>query len=393
MKKLWFFLILVLLWACGSSKKVVKKGVEIKEVKTSNWRLIEKRKIKGKFLGANFDKMELYLEEELNREKRTHKIVIFDLKKMELSRSFQVPVGGFEDPDKMVEPFYMEYTDGRYFLVDLDTKIFVYNEELNFLFPVMLYEKRRFFLDFFKKGENYFFFIGRNKFTGKINEISGEVYKIISNRKPRLVKKIVKFYAKDDYYKDRGKKIYKPVLWVTPFGFEKEGKLYYFYGEKGEYRYYDIDSERETVVYLGYLNCRKYSREEAEKLARWGATSTKYTRWLLSHGFKFVIEPYPLPVCFFTIYDAGKGKIGIITEVDIDKKKYRMDIFLSEKGKYIESLWLPFGKVFVQSTGTYHGQLPYRNSINLDKGIYIFQDWDDELEIFTTKIIKFEQKK
>ncbi len=388
------FFAISLLVSCSKGRVERRLRASYSQLKVVKIRKIQEKEIGGHFLGANFKKMEMYLVFSPPRSK-TFRIAVYDLKDLVVKREIEVEKGPFEFPKVMGEPFYMDFAGGRYFLVDLASKTFVYDSELNFLYPVMLHELQRYFMDFFHKDGEYFFFIGKKKRVGEMNEISGEIYKILPDRKPKRIKKLVRFLAKDNYYKGKegDKRIYTPVLWTTPFGFEKEGKLYYFYGEKREYFYYDLETGKKTVVLLDYLPCRKYTEKEVEELWRAFRIENVYTRWFASHHYRYIIEPYPLPVCFFTIYDVGEGKIGVISTVDIKGRKYRMDVLRAEDGKYLQSIWFPITNVFLMSLKTYHGQFPYRNAINLDLGIYIYQHWDNEREMFVTRVLKFQEEK
>ncbi|NIM17951.1 MAG: hypothetical protein GTO45_23100 [Candidatus Aminicenantes bacterium] len=366
----------------GNPSVIVIDNVKIREIEVD---VIDQKMVFGYLRGVNFERSEVYIEG-LIPEDNKYVIRLLDVYTGEEKNKIRLQMGDFQSPGDFAMPVYIQFLDEKYFILDGVFKIVVFDNNFNYLFTSM-FQQHRYFLDFYSHGENIYFLLGKKMHLEKEYRCRTELYEVVRNRRPAFARKLHECRHQPAYVRDGRKYYHVGYFWATSWGFEKDGNI--FYSDSGENKYYryNLDTKEKAVFELPFLKAKKYSNEDAEKMSQY-----KDTGWSKKMRRKVVYIPGSDAIFHFGLYDVGKGKIGIVGEIDADQMRLRLDILGQENGHYNGSIRLPFGKTFIIRNST--EDLGYYYSyFDLDRGIYIWGDLEGEGLDNAVKITKFEIKK
>jgi hypothetical protein len=340
--------------------------------------------------GCDFSRNEVYVESE-PKDRNRIVIHIIDIDTGAVKREVALSRGSSQSPTDFYNPSYMQFLDGRYYIVDQVEKIVVFDQEFNHLYTAM-FRHFRHFIDFFKTDGRVFFAIGKWMPYIQYKSTHIEWHEIRENRKPVLLERIQSIDLKNwrYVYNNKGKFYHKGVLWPSTDGFVKDGSLFYTSMDRRRYDVYDLKTRKTTGIQLSYLTPKTYSKEEA---ARFGFYKTDgwEERFFQQQKKKIVYVPYPDPIYHFGIHDVGKNKIGIVGDVDLKEMKFRLDIIDIISHAYRESIWFPFSVGFeIKMSDNNRGFV--NHYIDVDRGIYVWEDIEGEDFDYVTKITTFKIK-
>jgi hypothetical protein len=349
---------------------------------------------KGILLGSDFRKNEIYI-------RLTHDaddpqtIGIVDIQKGEIIKTFSRRKGGWHSPIDFFTPTYMQFLDNRYYVVDWFFKIMVFDSELTYLYTTMFRDSKiRYFIDFYHKNGDPFFVIGEKKRGLRKTICRVNIFKMIENRNLEYEKKISETYHKSVFHTWDTPNMLFTQLWSSSWGFEKEGKILFSNGAEERYFIYDLDKMSLESVQLDYLRGKKFKDKDAQKIVYDILKRAPDSRARLAKemGIKTVRDiAYTGKIYYYGLYDVGENKIGIVGDLDLDIMAFRLDIIEADSKKYKESIWLPAGEgFFFHLTDTTRGL--FLTQINVDNGVYVWNDLDEEGERYV-KLTRFYIKK
>ncbi|MEA2005203.1 MAG: hypothetical protein U9O50_02950 [Acidobacteriota bacterium] len=84
----------------------------------------------------------------------------------------------------------------------------------------------------------------------------------------------------------------------------------------------------------------------------------------------------------------GENKLGIAGNIDLERLAFRLDIIKIDSKEYVESIWLPIGYDFLRTLEENYTGL-FQNEINIDKGIFVYTDHEEENDEFFVKLLRF----
>lgn len=375
----------IILISCNSNSSepavIVIDDVNIKEISID---IIDQKTVMGFLAGFSFEKSEVYVKG-LFPEDNKHVIRVLDVYTGEEKNRLLLPKGAFQSPRDFALPAYIQFLDDKYFIIDGLFKIAAFDTDFNHLFSNM-FQHQRYFVDFYSRGGKIYFLLGNQKYLPKECQCRYEIYEIVKNKRPVYVTKLHECSHEPKYSKNTKKKTHVGYLWNSSWGFEKDGYIFYSDNKENKYYRYNLDSGEKHIFELPFLNAKKYSDKDAEKMARY-----KDTGWWKKVKRKVVYIAPQEPIYNFGLYDVGKGKIGVASGIDMDNMTFRLDVLDHENGKYIESIRLPFGVTFKARNSS--GIAAYYYSFfDLDHGIYIWGELEGEGLDEAVKITKFKIK-
>lgn len=391
MSKKIIVVILILIVGITCKKETPAPPIPVTQVEFNGFkeRTVEMRhtvKFEGYIMGADLNRNEIYIQG-VPKLKRMHNILIADIQTGKIKKEKPVPMGTLQSPAGFFNPSYMQYLEGRYFIIDQFHKILVYDEQLNYLYTNM-FAMHRFIVDFYSEGGKTFFVMGCKRYGGKLMQNNVGLFHFTENKKPSHFKWIHCFTFKSLQTKNRqNRKLnYMGSPWPSGTGFERNGKIYYANYDEKKYYMYDLGEDQEYAFELGYLKPKTYSLEDSNRLEFLHSNGWEKDIFKRS-GIRYIAEPYPEPLYQFGVYDVGKGKIGIIGDIDIEKDifEFRLDVLDAATGKYLESIRLPFG-VYFRETITDGARGVHYTYIDVDKGIYLWNNAEGEELIDYTNI-------
>lgn len=345
-----------------------------------------KQTIAGYLKGVSWDKNEVYALK-LYPEEGKYIIKIIDPQSGVETKSIGLPIGDPQSPTDFEDPSYIEYMDGKYYVIDQNHKIVVYDAGFNYLYASMLHRTLRVFVDFYTYNNDVYFLMGQSTYLEKEIKYNIESFRLPVNKKPEPCHE---FYESrhEAHYTRNGTKYYYIIFFRSSnWGFEKDGNI--FYADNRENRYYrcNLSTGKTGVFELTYLKPKIYSPEEAEKAGKY-----KGFDWeKVMKSLKPVIVPAADATYHQGLYDVGKNKIGIIADIDMNRFTFRLDIFDSRTAQYLNSIRLPFGQGFLSRTSSQNrGYL--QSYIDFDRGLYVWPDMDEENFDGTVEIMRFTVK-
>jgi len=392
-KVLALLVVIIMMSSCmqKQNSKTQVKDVDfvIKDVEITGTKIF-----KGRLLGSDFRKNEIYIH-------LTHQaddpqtIGIVDIQKGEIIKTLSRRKGGWHSPIDFYTPTYMQFLDNRYYVVDWFFKILVFDSELTYLYTTMFRDSKiRYFIDFYRKNSAPFFVIGEKKLGPEKMTCSVDIFKMIENRNLEYEKKISETYHKSVYHTWYTDTMLFTQLWSSSWGFEKEGKILFSNGAEKRYFIYDLNKRKLESVQLNYLRGKKFKDKDAQKIVyevfkRAPDSRAEFAKEIGKKAVKDIA--YPGEIYYYGLYDVGENKIGIVGDLDLDRMAFRLDIIEADSKKYKESIWLPAGEGFFihlkdQTRGLFLTQ------INVDNGIYVWNDNDEEGERYA-KLTRFYIKK
>lgn len=389
MKLFLILFILLTLFNCCQNKPNIKETSQVffSEINNKEIEIIGTKKIEEFAKGVSFEKKELYILQ-LPKTKGKYMVTIADIFSGDTRKEVELSRGSFQSPVDFYRPTYIEFINGRYYIVDQSDKIVVFDGHMKYIYSSMFY-KLRYFFDFFSSNNQIFFVIGSYHQYGKTMKCITNLYQLKENKKPQLVQELnsanieslaLRNSATRKYY-------YVGIFWPSHWGFEKKGNIYYCTSNQEKIYVYSLKKQTTSIVDISYLTAKKYSREDAEHIGYY-----KTNGWEKKMRRKVVYLPYPDNIYHFGLYDVGQDKIGIVGDIDLKTMKFRLDIIKIGSYQYKESIWLPIGIEFTQVIST--DNMGYLQAyINVEKGIYIWHDLVGEDLEYTVKITRFKIKK
>jgi hypothetical protein len=387
-KILLFLLATSLLVSCEKSidttNQIKDAGLILNEAE-----IIETKEYKGIFRGVNFDRNEIYIETPPTGE-NTHKIEIIDIRDNKTLKTIKLRRGEFQSPTDVYSPSYMQFLNKRYYIIDQFHKILVFDQNLNYLYTRMFKSaKNRYFIDFFHRGGNTFFVIGEKHFGPEESKCYFNIFKIIEKKKMELYKKIHETSHKSNNYTRRTRNVIKGAIWPSTWGFEKDGKIYFCNGEEKQYYVYDLDSKNLECIKVDFLKGKRLSNKDAERIIYdIYKSGDMYEEIKKKHNTSFKFISYPGMIYYFGFYDVGENKLGIAGDIDLERLAFRLDIVKIDSKEYVESIWLPIGYDFLRTLDENYTGL-FQSEINIDKGIFVYTDYEGENEEFFVKLLRF----
>jgi hypothetical protein len=340
-------------------------------------------------IGRDFNRNEIYVKNNFKSRERIF-IQMIDIETGILKKEFTVKRGDFQSPTDFYSPSYMEFLDGKYYVVDQMEKIVVFDENFNHLYSNM-FHKFRYFVNFFQSYDRIFLAIGTRLPEISLIRSQIELYGIENNRKPGFKKSLYEVDIKIKPGSDSKKRHhFSGVLWASTDGFVKNGNFFYTSMNQNRFYIYGLKTEKITAVELSYLTPKTFSREDAARFGFYKSDGWE-EKFLKTNKKKIVYIPYPDPVYHFGIHDVGEDKIGIVGDIDLEQMKFRLDIIDSNLFTYLESIWFPIGIGF-KTKVSFSNRGFTNNYFDVDKGIYIWQDVEGENFEYVVKISKFKLK-
>lgn len=341
-------------------------------IKENAVEIIGRKTIAGYLKGVNLDKSEVYISM-LYPEKNNHIIKIIDLQAMGEVKIIGFPKGDPQSPNEFEDPSYIEYLDGKYYVLDHINKIVTYDASFKYLYTGMFFS-HRIFIDFYKYNKDVYFLLGNAKNLFNEFRYDLELYHFPEGKKPVKVDTIFKTNRHESPYTRNGTKYYYIIFFRSSnWGFEKDGNIFYADNRENRYYRFNLMSKRTDAFELSYLKAKRYSMEEAEKAGQYkGFDWEKVLKRL-----KPVIVPAADATYHQGLYDVGKDKIGIIADIDMNGFTFRLDIFDSRTAQYLNSIRLPFGEGFLRRTSS-ENQGYLQTYIDIDRGLYVWPDLDGE---------------
>jgi len=370
--------------------------IEVKNIDNFNIKIVSSEIVKEKtfealsILGYDFNNKELYLNMATGNFEH-HLLGVFDVDDIKKERKIKISKGTTQSPSDCYFPTYMQHENGKYYIVDQYDKIMVFDENFKFVRSSM-FNKFRYFIDFYFKNGSEFFLIGILKVTnGKNKSFEFAQYQLSELKRPKHVNTLFETSYEGVGYlntKEEKKRFFKGALFPSPFGFEKNGKVYWSDSTKPYYYFYDLSKDEIGKVGLTYLKERVFSKKEA---AIAGMYKNKYEgeKFKKKFGSEFVYLPFKGNAYYWGLYDVGMNKIGIIGDIDLDNFKIRLDIFTTSY-KYVESYLLPVGWGFFNSLSNSPYSMP-KMYFDWDNRIYLYHDRTEEDEENCVKYIKFKK--
>ncbi len=351
--------------------------------------IIETKVYKGILLGVNFDRNEIYVQNSPIGE-NTYDIEIIDTKEEKTIKTLKLRRGDFQSPTDVYSPSYMQFLNNRYYIIDQFHKILVFDQNLNYLHTRMFKDaKPRYFIDFFYRGGNAFFVIGKKHFGPEESKCSFNIFKIIEKKKMELYKKIHESSHKSNNYTRRTRNVIKGAIWASTWGFEKDGKIYFCNGEEKQYYVYDLDLKNLECIKVDFLKGKKLSNKDAEKIVYdIYKSGDVYEEIKRKHNMTYKFISYPGIIYYFGFYDVGENELGIAGDIDLERLAFRLDIIKIDSKEYVESIWLPIGHAFLRTLDENYTGL-FQNEINIDKGIFVYTDYEEENGEFFVKLLRF----
>jgi hypothetical protein len=367
---------------------------QINQIKNTNLilkeaEIIEVKTYKGSLLGADLNRNEIYILASPTEEDK-YNVEIIDMGQGKAINILKLRKEGFQSPTDVYNPSYMQFLNNRYYLIDQFHKVLVFDQDLAYLQTIMLKGAQpRYFIDFFSRGGDVFFGIGEKHFGLKESKCSIEIYRIIEKTKLELYKNIYETSHRSNNYTRQTRNIINGVLWSSSWGFEKLGKIYFGNGAENQYFVYDLNSNNLESIKINFLKGNKFSDKDANKIVNdiYKAGGT-YEEIRKRHNLIFKFISYPGIIYYFGFYDVGENKLGFAGDIDLKRMFFRLDIINIDSKDYKESIWLPIGHSFLRMLDENYTGL-FQNEINIDKGIFVYTDREEENDESIVKLVRF----
>jgi hypothetical protein len=390
-KYLLILIVLIFVSSCSKKFETLEESEEVK-LKISKISILKENTYDASYIvGFNRNSKEFYLNL-FNKPLNFFKIGIIDVNTGEIKKEFKLSRGSFQSPTDCYSPTYMQQLGDRFYLYDQHHKIMVFNKNLKYLSSSMLH-KFHVFVDFFQFQKEIYFFLGKYVYhpNGKSIKFSYDVYQFLDIEKPKHIETLFKStYKSQSYLNSREEKKYyfEGNLLPKAFGFEKDGKLFWSDVTQPRYFAYDLKEQKTTLIPLNYLNKKRFTEEDATIAGRYRNTYEEKSIQK-KFGRKIKYLPYPGDIYYFGIYDVGKGKIGILGDINLETLEIRLDLFTTQH-KYLESIIFPAGYGTFEKINYSH-YCTEKTVIDIDSGIYIFSDKEEVDEQNIVRFIKFKK--
>lgn len=343
---------------------------------------------KGIVRGVNWVRNEAYI---LTWQDDSYTISIVDLEHNTVVNALHMRRGDRQSPTEVANPVHVSYTEGRYYVIDGNEKMLVYDQNLSYLHTVMFKDwMPNHFLEVLSHAGRPYMLIGRVYFDFQGIRCSVEIHEVMDTKRLRGEKiQVLRHTPSMDAraYRDRNYILGK--LWSSSWGFEKEGKIYFGHGGENRCWVYDIETQLLTGMKPEILKGRRYADGDAETIVfDIFQERDSYERARRRHGSTHKFVAYPEALYHTGIFDVGRDRIGFAGDLDMERRKFRLDIVNIRTYEYEKSIWLPVSHGFLGHLDvTYTGN--FDTHINIDKNIHVYTDRDPEEGQYVVKIHKF----
>jgi hypothetical protein len=402
-KYLLIILILILLFLVfcsgGNDKPVSQDSAKEKTVKKKDFNpVMNKVKIKestiynGFLLSSSPEDNRFYVETPSTVKDKTFLLSVINKENGRIEKKVQLNKADFlseADVDNnspvYYPPSYIRYLDNRYYIAGRLSKLVTLDRNFNPLYASM-FQRSRYFISIFKRDGYENFAAGERKETPGGMQMSISLYRLFKYKKIRKERTIFETVVPGNFASFYPEGVYEktmPAFKILPalFGFVKNGKFYYSTGAENKIGIYHLDTGKTTIVELAHLKGRIYTKDEVKKVKMYklppGLKKSKY----------YGGPPFAGKIFHLGLIDAGKDKIGIIGDLDIEKMVFRLDIINAVTLDYIDSPGFPCGKSFLQGLERRPALFPI--FVDYDKKLYIWGDWQGEKPDFIVKFSRF----
>ena len=398
---------------CNKPEDKSKEDYEIivakkKALKIRDYKLISEKMCEQQLGGVSEEKNEIYIIDYLTeRLKKKILVRVFDINNFKVKKVKRLQSGTYQAPNEF-EPIIerINYFNKKYYICN--TKVSVFNNNFDYLSCSFLKYSSLQFIDYLQYIDGAYLLLGncRNvckdlKKIRRIFEIL--IYKFNENRRSSKKFKIDEFEFNSEQPILKSNSINNTRKWFkyyfTPkiFGFVKNEKIFYSINTKPGYFIYDFKTKKKKFLKLSWLKPKNYSDKDAYLIGTFKTLdSNEKKAFKKSKGsskviYKSIKEPM---IYFLWMLKCGKDKIAIVSVIDIDKMKMRVDFLKPETGEYIESIMLPVGQHLTRLLSLREYSIP-QFYIDYDKGIYIWgdresnreeEDWDEVVRYSRFKI-------
>lgn len=385
-------LVLHLPWSC-KSKTADAQPLEIGQLMIKEIEILDTRFMEGNLTGVDLERDQAFLLARVSTQPGKHELQAIDISTGQVQTSYFLESGSFKAPSTFYNPTFVKRLDDRYYFFDQSHKIVVFDSQMKYL-DGNIFEKFRSFADFYKNDGQVYFVVNLQGFmnTETMNRI--EIYELLEDKRPRHNKTLFEnsFHNADQFNRGNRKAYHEGMLWPSNIGFEKDGIIYYSSMAENLVYMYHIQDNRTEVFQFTHLKPRKFTEEEADRFGSYKEGDSK-ERFLKQTGRRFIHLAYPDSLFHYGICDVGKDKIAIVGDIDFqpESMKCRFDVFGVASKKYLGSIWLPVGRGIQYSLSTEN--LGYdKYYIDLDRGMYLWNDIEGEDYQYGMKITKFTVK-
>jgi hypothetical protein len=375
--------------------EVIVKAIDVPQIKNYDIETMNTIKVSRLVMGGNLHLNEIFVKES-NREKNLSLIRVVDIETGNIKNEVTLQGGNFDSPTHFYSPSHIEKVGGNFYIVDQRHKVVCFDEnfkrQFTMRFTANANARGRSFIDFFQiPDENDSrakqLYWTRSAQIGYMthHHWSIGIYRLRDDKTPVLTDTLytVNFKSNLDAINRKDRKFTRiGTLWPSPYGFFKEGKIYYTSPTENRFYIYHLKKETTTAIELSHLEPRIYTEEEAD---RFGYFKTDGPRIFRRNKKKLVYVPYSGALYHHGMYDVGKGKIGLAGGLDIEKMKYRMDIIDVNSLEYLHSIWFPVSYGF-KSLHSYFSGGAIKTLLDVDRGVYIWQDIEKDGDELTTMV-------
>ena len=142
-------------------------------------------------------------------------------------------------------------------------------------------------------------------------------------------------------------------------------------------------------IKVDFLKGKRLSNKDAEKIIYdIFKSGDEYEEIKRKYNTTYKFISYPGMIYYFGFFDVGENKLGIAGDIDLERLAFRLDIIKIDSKEYVESIWLPIGHDFLRTLDENYTGL-FQNEINIDKGIFVYTDIEEENEEFFVKLLRF----
>jgi hypothetical protein len=380
--------------------KIIVNKIDVGTIKEHDIEILDTIKVSRMLLGGDLQRNAIYVEES-NRDKNTSDIKLIDIDTGNVKKEWTLQGGSVDSPTHVYSISHVQKSGDCFYVVDQIHKFLCFDDAFKRLYTTRFTANpnagMRSFIDFFqysdanrtKKDGLYWTRSALTAFKTYFRWSIG-IYRLEDDKTPTLMDTIYTVNYKSHLYhlnrKDK-ERVYSGTLWPNPYGFFKDGKIYYTSPTENRIYCYELDNKTTSALALSHLEPRLFTAEEAE---RFGYFKTNGYKFVGPKKKKRVYVPYSGPLYHHGMYDIGNGKIGLVGRLDLETMKYRLDVIDLNSLKYLHSIWFPVSYGF-KSLHTRSGRGEIKTLFDVDKGVYVWQDIEKEGEELTTmvKITKF----
>ena len=358
-------------------------------LKVHDVEVLGSRMFEGALIGCDVGAKEIFAR---SRDNDVDKFIIsvIDIDSPDSFQRVELPIGDSASPTEYALPTHMRRLNDKFCITDGYSKTVVLDRGFNNLFAGM-FEYVNFFIEYFQFNDDLMFLAGRPKIGDGERIVLVELYALQKNSRPVLKKTLDAIPLPIlDLASNTGKEVQFGPIWPTVRGFEKRGKVYWSWSGQNKYFVYDIAADERRTIELNYLKSKHFTDEEINQLGEYtlGHQKVKLMK-RLGRTLRFI--GYEGDLYHFGLHDLGPGRVGIIGDLDIAGKKFRLDVIDDRSGEYIKSIQFPGGYRFFREISDKPKGLPTM-TFNLDEGLYVWSDIEGEDQDEVIRLTRFNIK-